>query len=220
MYITRCSMSKLETAPSSSMLKNIMWIVWILCTFPGIHGYTFTIQREKSFGWTAQHCKCWCLSLDLVQMAPDLTEDDLQILVDAYKGLAHRTSEEVRQACVKKSLVHDIFMHTSSYLCANQFLSPTASLVPVTQPESFTPMKFLNPTSRSVECSWLHLSNSHNVMVYVLHVHPILIILVVYMHLVWKGTAHWHVSPRTHQKDHTLCQIYHFDTKCDVLDRS
>lgn len=143
MYITRCSMSKLKTAPFLLYAQeHRVDCVNPLCTYPGIHGYTFKIQRGKSFGWTALHCKCWRLGLDLVQMAPDLTEDDLQILVDAYKGLAHRTSEEVRQACVKKSLVHDIFMHISSYLCANQFLFPTASLVPVTQPESFTPMKF------------------------------------------------------------------------------
>ena len=158
-----------------------------LCTFPGIHGYTFKIQKEKSFCWTALRRQCWRLGLNLVQMAPDLTEDDLQILVDAYKGLANQPSEEVRQACVKRSLIHDIFMHIPSYLCANQFLFPTASLVPVTQPESFTPMKIKNPTSRSVEGSWLHLPNSHVVMAYVLHVHPILIILVVYMYLVGNG---------------------------------
>lgn len=86
-------------------------------------------------------------------MAPDLTEDDLQILVDSYKGLAHQPSEEVRQACVKKRLVHDIFMHISSYSCANQLLFPSAPLVPVTQPESFPPMKFKISTYRSVEGS-------------------------------------------------------------------
>lgn len=34
-----------------------------------------------------------------MQMVPDLSEEDLQLLLDAYKVLVQQASEEVRQVC-------------------------------------------------------------------------------------------------------------------------